>query len=824
MVTVTIRTWCLGDENDGVASVLRNLIRYPSQGWLNFLRSNSKDEWKDFPKKGILQSINETIIHLLKDDSFSFYMEPKYIVEKEEPCIEWKGDQIVIKPLLERMFSSSNMNKVQTTAGSKTQQSQNPNSSCAKQFLKMKDSFDFEHPERDLFIFSVLFNRRKLVNLFLRKGSFHVGMSLFGASLLKALSRRARIDEEDHLSTDMLQHALSMEQVSKALLDECYASSRQDAHLLLTREIHQLGGMSCLLHADRQHLMDFAEHSACQTRLSSIWKGSLSLHTSELKVFLTILCPFLVWFIKFDMARTWASKNDIEQISEKRRGPQIQHQQPVSEGYQRRNLQRNNSQRPRLRHVSIFKCNNRDSINPFMALFKFYKTPLTRFMANVISYVFFLGLFSYFTLTNLKAVSASNSPSTVEVVVWFWFFTILMEEFRQVMVKGQHSLKYKLLNWGNNFWNLFDLLTHVFMIASITIRLLIHESKFVAARYAYSLTLTVYFLRVLQFFFAEKNMGPKVIMIRKMLKDLMYFLLIFMVVLVSFGVAYHINMFPNSPVSMLILRDVLYYPYFQIYGELSLDDLTKGGDGSCTDNETLWLENPNRRCPEDNGMVPVLLALYLLLTNILLINLLIAMFSYTFQVIQENSTKVWRYNRISLVNEYCDRPTLVPPVIVLNHLWRIMRYFLAEKGQVAKRHNPFSVRLSHDINLRLTQLEKTAMNMYLSTSRDRVEMFLDNRVANTAERLDSMMDDLLRIKESAVYQGKDTEQAGGGDGVDSRVTLHKLGDGTSVNKSEKDLAELKQQFSELKAQSVSNTTKLGEISNLLQSLLAQKQQ
>ena len=75
-----------------------------------------------------------------------------------------------------------------------------------------------------------------------------------------------------------------MELVAKSVLDECYARSRQDAHLLLTRQIKQLGNMTCLLHVDRQHLMEFAEHSACQTKLSTIWKGSLSLHTSEFKV------------------------------------------------------------------------------------------------------------------------------------------------------------------------------------------------------------------------------------------------------------------------------------------------------------------------------------------------------------------------------------------------------------------------------------------------------------------------------------------------------------------------------------------------------------
>ena len=61
---------------------------------------------------------------------------------------------------------------------------------------------------------------------------------------------------------------------------------------------------------------------------------------------------------------------------------------------------------------------------------------------------------------------------------------------------------------------------------------------------------------------------------------------------------------------------------------------TEGGEGDCTTNQTIWQDNPSLRCPEENAIVPIMLALYMILTNILLVNLLIAMFrwdSYTSQ-------------------------------------------------------------------------------------------------------------------------------------------------------------------------------------------------
>jgi len=52
-------------------------------------------------------------------------------------------------------------------------------------------------------------------------------------------------------------------------------------------------------------------------------------------------------------------------------------------------------------------------------------------------------------------------------------------------------------------------------------------------------------------------------------------------------------------------------------------------DEPCENNETIWRANGGQdRCPEKNPVVPVLAAVYVVLTNILLVNLLIAMFRY----------------------------------------------------------------------------------------------------------------------------------------------------------------------------------------------------
>ena len=48
--------------------------------------------------------------------------------------------------------------------------------------------------------------------------------------------------------------------------------------------------------------------------------------------------------------------------------------------------------------------------------------------------------------------------------------------------------------------------------------------------------------------------------------------------------------------------------------------------------------------------------------------------SHTFEMVQQQSIKTWSFYRYSLTEEYQDKPTLVPPIVILNHLWRIVTY------------------------------------------------------------------------------------------------------------------------------------------------------
>ena len=81
------------------------------------------------------------------------------------------------------------------------------------------------------------------------------------------------------------------------------------------------------------------------------------------------------------------------------------------------------------------------------------------------------------------------------------------------------------------------------------------------------------------------------------------------------------------------------------------------------------LEDPER-CPRQHFTVDIMNWVYMLMVNILLINLLIALFSNTFEKIQANSQKIWKFYRYTYIREYYYRPPLAPPLIIIGHFYR----------------------------------------------------------------------------------------------------------------------------------------------------------
>ncbi|KAH3857104.1 hypothetical protein DPMN_099703 [Dreissena polymorpha] len=325
---------------------------------------------------------------------------------------------------------------------------------------------------------------------------------------------------------------------------------------------------------------------------------------------------------------------------------------------------------PDASHKNQTKSDSRnagDSLGTLDALYHLYTAPISVYATNTISFLIFLGLCSYVVLVELEVrVTAS------EYVIWVWTLTLLCEELRQLISSDGSTAIRKLRYWFASYWNQYDMAMFIVGIAAIIARLTVKgDDEFDSVRYLYSLTVAMFYVRSLQGFLVEEKLGPKIIMLGQMIIDLIVFVRVFLIFLLSFGIMYTANLYPNSRPSLQLLKRIFYVPYWQIYGENFLEIL-EGDENGCTRNESVWRDNDDMRCPESKFLVPVLGALYMFLTNILLINLLIAMFSYTFQTIQERSEKIWRFYFYSIVREFYERPVIPHPFIIFSHMVRII--------------------------------------------------------------------------------------------------------------------------------------------------------
>ncbi|KAL3310415.1 hypothetical protein Ciccas_011022 [Cichlidogyrus casuarinus] len=155
-------------------------------------------------------------------------------------------------------------------------------------------------------------------------------------------------------------------------------------------------------------------------------------------------------------------------------------------------------------------------------------------------------------------------------------------------------------------------------------------------------------------------------------KDLLPLLVVFMIFISSFGVAFQGLLNPNNfefesekvykPIgSMDVIKDMFRKAFYSMF-EVSI--MFEG------------LTVKNKSYPDGFSAVEFgFLVIYTGIVNVILINLLIALFSNTVSRIDQRSTSHWLAERYQMVMEYHDRSVLPPPFNILSILYEI--FFLA---------------------------------------------------------------------------------------------------------------------------------------------------
>uniref|UniRef100_A0A8C5VYG5 Transient receptor potential cation channel subfamily M member 5 n=1 Tax=Microcebus murinus TaxID=30608 RepID=A0A8C5VYG5_MICMU len=511
-----------------------------------------------------------------------------------------------------------------------------------------------EQPWRDLFLWAVLQNRHEMATYFWAMGQEGVAAALAACKILKEMSH---LEPEAEVARAMRE--AKYEQLALDLFSECYSNSEDRAFALLVRRNRCWSRTTCLHLAAEADTKAFFAHDGVQAFLTKIWWGDMATGTPILRLLGAFFCPLLIYtnLIAFsEEAPLRTGPQDLQELddlgAEKSLlcGPGSLVEEPV---------EARRAQGDRGPHAAFLLTRWR----------KFWGAPVTVFLGNVVMYFAFLFLFTYVLLVDFRP--PPQGPSGAEVTLYFWVFTLVLEEIRQGFFTDEdtHLLK-KFTLYVEDNWNKCDMVAIFLFIVGVTCRML--PSVFEAGRSVLAMDFMVFTLRLIHIFAIHKQLGPKIIIVERMMKDVFFFLFFLSVWLVAYGVTTQALLHPHDSRLEWIFRRVLYRPYLQIFGQIPLDEIDEARV-NCSAHPLPLQGSPS--CPNlyANWLVILLLVTFLLVTNVLLMNLLIAMFSYTFQVVQGNADMFWKFQRYHLIVEYHERPALAPPFILLSHLSLALR-------------------------------------------------------------------------------------------------------------------------------------------------------
>ena len=128
--------------------------------------------------------------------------------------------------------------------------------------------------------------------------------------------------------------------------------------------------------------------------------------------------------------------------------------------------------------------------------------------------------------------------------------------------------------------------------------------------------------------------------------------------IIAYGIAVQAVTYPGvKEPPFTIPWGIFFRPFFEMLGEPNFEEVGASKFENCTQgSEAVW---PYETCPEENKLlvmfVVVLKALYMLFTNVLLLNLLIAIFNNRYAAVNEQSNLYWAFHRFKFIQEYYNR-------------------------------------------------------------------------------------------------------------------------------------------------------------------------
>uniref|UniRef100_A0A3B3TU21 non-specific serine/threonine protein kinase n=1 Tax=Poecilia latipinna TaxID=48699 RepID=A0A3B3TU21_9TELE len=554
----------------------------------------------------------------------------------------------------------------------------------------------------DLFVWAVLQQRQQMALFLWQHGEEALARAIVGCKLYRSMAFEVRQSNmDDNVAERFQSYSLEFGQLAVDVLDCAFQQNEQMAMKLLTSEMEAWSHFTCLQLAVSSCHRPFVSHSCTQTLLTDLWTGPLNMRkNSFMKIILSLLLPPAILLLEF---KSKAEMCHVPQSHEAMLfGLESVKSLPIPEG----------------------SC-----LSWITRLYDFYTAPVVKFWFHTMSYLIFLMLFSFVVLVKME-----DQPSVQEWLVILYIVSSAVEKTREVLMSEPRKLRQKLKVWFSEYWNKSDFVAILLFLVGLSMRC--HADPFrTAGRVAYCLDIIFWFIRVLDLLAVNQHAGPYLTMITKMTSNMFFIVVMMAIVLLSFGVSRQAILSPDHEPSWSLARDIVFQPYWMIFGEVYAGELESCGDDPC---------------PPAFFLSPLLQAVYMFVQYIIMVNILIAFFNNIYFEMASISNKLWKYNRYRYIRTYQERPWLPPPLILLSHV------ALAVRSIYRRFRDKFAVIFLKCIlapqmdRKRLYEFEEKCVELYLHKKNEDLHSTSINRIRATAERADEMCGMVGEVSEKVI--------------------------------------------------------------------------
>uniref|UniRef100_A0A8C6YGR9 Transient receptor potential cation channel subfamily M member 7 n=1 Tax=Naja naja TaxID=35670 RepID=A0A8C6YGR9_NAJNA len=594
----------------------------------------------------------------------------------------------------------------------------------------------FPYPLNELLLWAVLMKRQKMALFFWQHGEESMAKALVACKLYRSMAYESKQNDlVDDTSEELKEYSNEFGELAVELLEQSFRQDETMAMKLLTYELKNWSNATCLKLAVSSRLRPFVAHTCTQMLLSDMWMGRLNMRkNSWYKVILSILLPPTILMLEY---KTKAEMSHIPQS-------QDAHQMTMEDS--ENNFQNIAEEIPMVIRVldhsdgkhdmeSIIKPKRLPITRKFYA---FYHAPIVKFWFNTLAYIGFLMLYTFVVLVKMEEL-----PSVQEWIVIAYIFTLAVEKIREIFMSEAGKISQKVKVWFNDYFNISDTIAIITFFIGFVLRFgakgNFHENTykvnyvFVAGRLTYCLNIIFWYVRLLDFLAVNQHAGPYVMMIGKMVANMFYIVVIMALVLLSFGVPRKAILYPNEEPSWVLAKDIVFQPYWMIFGEVYAYEI----DVCANNSDTKHL------CVTGSWLTPFLQSVYLFVQYIIMVNLLIAFFNNVYLQVKAISNLVWKYQRYHFVMAYHEKPILPPPLIILSHMASLC-YCICKRRKKDKNSDGPKLFLTEEDQKKLHDFEELCVEMYFSEKDDKFHCRSEERIRVTSERVEQMC---IQIKE-----------------------------------------------------------------------------